>query len=288
MKPAERIKIIKEISEKMVQEEWPMVDLILRQFQLPTSDMWNGNKDSYIINMIDQASDSILVELGGYYGIGNVRSQPVHSPDFWEDNYYRLFISHRSSDKAEVTALQAALLNCGISAFVAHKDIKPSKEWLSQIELALRTCDGLLAYLTDKFHGSQWTDQEVGFAIARGVRVIPLNKGQLPYGFMGKYQALNTGSMTTLHQAIEIMKVAMTDSRTGASFAELITHRLAASKDYGTSSNCMTAIEALPLIKPEELQKLKSAFNSNKQFSGVGGMTGRMKRLFQKFGQTFN
>lgn len=285
MKPGERVDLIREISERMNQDEWPMVDLILRQFNLPTADSWNGDKIYYIIHMLDGASDESLKELAGYFGIGRARAQPENSPDFWEDNYYRLFISHRSEDKTEVGALQKSLANCGISAFVAHVDITPSKEWLEQIELALRTCDGLLAYLTDKFNDSQWTDQEIGFALARGVRVIPLEKGLLPYGFMGKYQALRPGKLDTLHVAVEVMKLVLNDPRTGPSFAELIIKRLASSPDYGTSSNCMTALEALPVVMPQELKTLKSAFDSNNQFSGVMGMTGRVKRLYQKFGQ---
>lgn len=288
MKPGERVDLIREISERMNQDEWPMVDLILRQFSLPTTDMWNGDKSNYIIHMLDGASNEILKELAGYFGIGGARAQPINSPDFWEDNYYRLFISHRSEDKVEVGLLQKSLANCGISAFVAHVDITPSKEWLEQIELALRTCDGLLAYLTDKFHESHWTDQEIGFALARGARVIPLERGILPYGFMGKFQALRPGKLDTLHIAVEIMKLVLNDPRTGPSFAELIIGRLAMSPGYGTSSSCMTALEALPVIKPQELKKLEEAFISNNQFNGVKGMTGRMKRLYQKFGQVWS
>lgn len=259
MKPGQRVDLIRKISERMNQEEWPMVDLILRQFDLPTTDMFNGDKIHYIIQMLDGASSDILNELAGYFGIGNVRAQPENSPDFWEDNFYRLFISHRSEDKAEVGALQKALSNCGISAFVAHVDITPSREWLEQIELALRTCDGLLAYLTDQFHNSSWTDQEVGFALARGVRVIPLEKGVLPYGFMGRYQALRTGNLTTQSTAIEIMKLVLNDPRTGPTFAELIIGKLESSKDYATSSSSMHSLEALPSIKPHEFSRLKKS-----------------------------
>jgi hypothetical protein len=287
MKPGERVDLIREISERMNQEDWPMVDLILRQFHLPTEDTWSGNKIYYIMQMLDDAPNEALNELAGYFGFGGARAQPINSPDFWEDDFYRLFISHRSEDKVEVGALQNALSNCGISAFVAHVDITPSREWQEQIELALRTCDGLLAYLTPEFHGSQWTDQEIGFAIARGARVIPLERGTLPYGFMGKYQALRTGPLDNLRVAIEIMELVMNDPRSGPSFAELIISKLESSKGYSTSSSCMSALEALPVIKPSEFTRLNAAFTSNDQFNGVRGMNGRIKRLFSKFGQTF-
>jgi hypothetical protein len=50
--------------------------------------------------------------------------------------------------------------------------------------------DAFVAVMTERFHVSDWTDQEVGFALARGVPVIALRLGRDPYGFLGKFQAL--------------------------------------------------------------------------------------------------
>src|SRR5437763_5149534 len=44
-------------------------------------------------------------------------------------------------------------------------------------------------FLHPSFHESKWCDQEVGFALARRVPVLPLNFGINPYGFMAKFQA---------------------------------------------------------------------------------------------------
>ena len=86
-------------------------------------------------------------------------------------------------------ALQDALLNFGISAFVAHNDIEPARDWQTHIETALSTCDALVALLHPKFHQSNWTDQEIGFAMGRGVPVFSVRFGQDPYGFIGRFQA---------------------------------------------------------------------------------------------------
>ena len=50
--------------------------------------------------------------------------------------------------------------------------------------------DAFAALMTEGFHDSDWTDQEVGFALARGVPVIAVKLGRDPYGFLGKFQAL--------------------------------------------------------------------------------------------------
>jgi hypothetical protein len=77
-----------------------------------------------------------------------------------------------------------------VSAFVAHDDIEPTKEWQAEIERALFSMDALVALLSEDFYGSRWTEQEVGVAIGRGVPVIPIRLGSDPHGLMGKYQAL--------------------------------------------------------------------------------------------------
>ena len=78
----------------------------------------------------------------------------------------------------------------GVSCFVAHKDIQPTKAWQDEIERALANMDGFVALMTVDFHDSDWADQEVGFALARGVPIIAVRLGRNPYGFIGKFQGL--------------------------------------------------------------------------------------------------
>ena len=118
------------------------------------------------------------------------------SPDaakhLWADEHFRLFLSHKDEVKREAAVLRDKLRYYGISAFVAHEDIRPTKEWQDEIENALATMDGFIALMTPNFHDSDWTDQEVGYAIARGVPIISVRMGRDPYGFLGKFQALTT------------------------------------------------------------------------------------------------
>lgn len=108
----------------------------------------------------------------------------------WERETYRVFLSHKTEVKHEASELKHQLGIYGISAFVAHEDIHPTKEWQDEIENALASMDSFVAILTDKFHESLWTDQEVGFALGRGVPLVAVKLGRDPYGFIGKFQAL--------------------------------------------------------------------------------------------------
>ena len=105
-----------------------------------------------------------------------------------------VFISHLATYKEEAKQLKEKLKCFGISSFVAHEDIEPTAEWQDEIENALRNAKCLVALLKDGFRDSAWTDQEVGFAYARGIKIIPVMQGVAPYGFIGKIQGLKCDS----------------------------------------------------------------------------------------------
>lgn len=108
----------------------------------------------------------------------------------WGSEHMRVFLSHKATDKENTSRVKKALARCGIAAFVAHEDIEPTQEWQREIERALFSMDALVALLSKDYHDSNWTDQEVGVAIGRGVPLIAVRLGMDPYGLMGKGQGL--------------------------------------------------------------------------------------------------
>jgi TIR domain len=72
----------------------------------------------------------------------------------------------------------------GVDAFVAHDTIEPTRPWQDVIESALATCHALAALVTTDFKESNWCDQEVGFAVGRGILIISVRIGHDPYGFI--------------------------------------------------------------------------------------------------------
>jgi hypothetical protein len=54
----------------------------------------------------------------------------------WSNEGFRLFLSHKSEVKKEAAELKERLHLFGISCFVAHEDIHPTKAWQDEIENA--------------------------------------------------------------------------------------------------------------------------------------------------------
>lgn len=131
--------------------------------------------------MTETAPDEQLVDLASHVGFRFEMAPPAMEPSFWRKGMLRLFVSHLARYTQYAGELQQALLGYGISAFVAHNDIEPTSEWQTQIETALATCEALIALLHLNFHVSNWTDQEIGFAMGRGLSVYAVDFGQVPW-----------------------------------------------------------------------------------------------------------
>jgi hypothetical protein len=190
--PSQRVTLIKEIATKLSFEDWPLIDVTLKQFGLPTMDQWSSSRDAYVIQMIGEAKDNVLIDLGQHVGFQfQEQKSPGIDPPFWRKGMFRVFLTHLAMKRKFAADLQEALLDFGISCFVAHNDIEPTAEWCAEIEAALATCEALVALLHPTFHESNWTDQEIGFVMGRGLPTFAVHLGQDPYGFIGRFQAFN-------------------------------------------------------------------------------------------------
>jgi hypothetical protein len=199
MRPGERIKLIKEAAVSLVERPWPEIQLTLRQHGLNTyelrGDSWNEpTVDEYCIDQIAEAGDETLIDLHAYLlGEDAAPGMQQASDRPWGSNPVAVFVSHRHEDAEFVAQVRDVLSKFyGIDAFVAHNDINPSAAWRATIRTALASCHFMVAVLHEKFHDSQWCDQEVGWAMGRGVPIMPVRRqphtGQRFDGFLEEHQ----------------------------------------------------------------------------------------------------
>jgi len=196
----------------------------------------------------------------------------VVTPDIgkriWGESGFRLFLSHKSEFKKETAALKEALAHFGISGFVAHADIKPTKEWQDEIENALTSMEGFVALLTGDFHDSDWTDQEVGFAVSRGVPIIAVRLGKDPYGFIGKFQGL---SCDWEHTAFEILKLLIKCP----SMLESFVFSIERIRSFDRANIFAEMLPSIDQLLEGQVEQLIVAFNSNAQVRESYGFNGK-------------
>ncbi len=175
------------------------------------------NRADLVRAYLAKCSDSTLLDIGDQLGLSshNTHGHTISTDSkYWLVDHFRVFISHVHTTKQTAANLKFALQNYGISSFVAHEDISVSDEWREEIIKSLLTMDGLVAIISNDFGDSNWTDQEVGFAVCRDVLVIPLSKPCNPYGFIEKFQSLHTAGKSVGEVAEQVFKSICSNNRT--------------------------------------------------------------------------
>lgn len=281
--PSDRIRIIKEIAHRLGDEEWSLIDLTLKQFSLPYADTWTDTKEAYVIKMSENAPDEILINVARHVGLDYDIARPKVEPEFWLPNHFRLFISHLAKFRKQAAELQSFLRKYQITSFVAHNDIEPTTEWQNEIEAGLATCDGLVALLREGFHDSNWTDQEIGYAMGRGVLIIAISAEQDPYGFIGRFQALNGTGKDTGELARHIFDILRKNKQTRRRISEVLVSRLEQSGSYADAKEDMSLIEEVAYWDDSLSDRCKAAVKSNSQVRDAFGVPERIKHHINKW-----
>lgn len=220
---------------------------------------------------------------GDYQRAQPYSQHPIPDPDqigIWVPGLVRLFISHRDAHKKQANELAAALELDGISSFVAHDTIRPRAQWRAEIMKGLQTMEVLLAFVTDDFE-SAYTNQEVGFALGKGVPVVSLKLGKMPPpGFLSEEQAvrghLDNPSTTarTLypHIAAAVGKSERMQSAVVASFA--------AAPDYDAARVRFESMKAnISRLTDEQVETIADGFFKNENLHDAYYLTNHHKRL---------
>jgi hypothetical protein len=176
--------------------------------------------------------------------------------------------------------LRDTLEKVGISAFVAHADITPSKEWQQEIEVALRTCDALVALMEVGFHKSHWTDQEVGFVFGRGLPIIPVNMGEDPYGFIAKFQTTKYRDIETLGDTV--FKILLRDVRTSRLMSNALVHQFENSGSFAAANYNLRLLKKIQYWDMSLVERVKVAARKNDQVRGSFDVPEGVQLLMKK------
>jgi hypothetical protein len=200
----------------------------------------------------------------------------IISPDvekrIWGEEGYRVFLSHKSEVKIQTAQLKKELKQFGVSCFVAHEDIEPTKDWQVEIENALLSMNALVALMTEKFHESDWTDQEVGFALGRRVPIVSLKLGRGPYGFLWKFQAV---SCLWDSAAIEIIKTLLKhDQVDHDQLLDAYIKAVRKCENFAEANRLSKVLPSIVKLSDQQANDLISAFNENDQVRYSYGFLG--------------
>ena len=195
MKVADRFNMIDKVSRELQSRfGYREIDGYLAAFDIPPpGNVGVNSKRVYAKTALNAVDWDVLARIVDDLDLGSVPelAAAANPPANWRGQTgFKLFISHISKDKDKATRLKTCLAPYAIGGFVAHEDIHPTLEWQTEIERALFSMDAMVAVHTVGFSQSIWTQQEIGFALGRGTKVISFKMGEDPTGFISKRQAL--------------------------------------------------------------------------------------------------
>lgn len=280
-------------------------------------DNWNGGTTTWVLNLeiptalyvpiksrlkiIEEEIGSELTVLNKRYPndiLGNVQIYPVENralsagqrmspPDVdvkrvWGAFKFRLFLSHLSADKVLVSSLKSELSMRGVSAFVAHDDIEPSLKWKGEIECALRSMHALATILTPDFHASKWTDQEVGWALGRGLLVLPIRMGLDPYGFFGENQGIPGDKKPVAALASEIVRALLVNPQTRGEMKRSIVRSFQSASKWDEAKALKGVILQIDDFNEEDASVLIRACDDNSEVKQAFGVPEAIKRKFNR------
>jgi hypothetical protein len=133
--------------------------------------------------------------------------------------------------------------------------------------------DAFVALLTKKYHNSKWTDQEVGFAVARSVPIIPVKLDIDPYGFIGRLQALSCdwGEAPLALAKLLIRQPQMVEAYIGA---------LPKCLSFDQGNTLASVLPSIDTLSKEQADRLMNVFNDDSQLRGSFGFSGEKPSIF--------
>ena len=207
---------------------------------------------------------------------------PTYDPDslpIWKPGMVRLFISHRDTHKSKANELARALEPYGISSFVAHDTIEPMTQWRAEIRKGLETMEIMLAFVTDDFRESVWTNQEIGFALARKIPVISLKLQQRdPEGFIDEQQALK-GRLDAPAASVQVIYNLLAERLGNRERLQSgLISVFVASQSFPQTINCFKRmVEVVDRLSHDEVKRINDGFAANDQLHKCSYLTGSQR-----------
>lgn len=288
MNKLERIEIIdiigRELQNRMTFSE---IDSYMNSYNIETKGFVKGNsKWVYVKDILPYTNDNIILQIASELKINHPTLSEVENnlieTNFWKPGHFKLFISHLSTFKEKTSLLKNDLEKYGISAFVAHEDIEPTKQWQNEIEKGLFTMDALCAILMPGFKESNWTDQEIGVAIGRKLLVIPIRKGLDPYGFIGKYQGYQSHNKKIHEVGESIFQIISKNPKTKNKYLSIICELFLMSNSFEDGLNRIKIINKIDHISSNKLKQIHTRIIENKNLKNKDILS-EFNKLSEKF-----
>jgi hypothetical protein len=140
--------------------------------------------------------------------------------------------------------------------------------------------NALAAILTPEFHGSNWTDQEIGWALGRNLLVLSVRIGSDPYGFFGENQGIPGVNVAPQVIASEIVHTLLRNPQTHGEMKRSIVRSFKSASSWDEAKTLKALIMTIEDFTDEEKESLRKACEDNSQVKSAFGVSEAVLRRF--------
>ncbi|MGI9406404.1 MAG: toll/interleukin-1 receptor domain-containing protein [Hyphomicrobiaceae bacterium] len=238
---------------------------MLDALDVPNVERPDGGYPEYHRHRFRLADDHQMQQAQEFFQVGPF----VQHQSCWTAPGLRLFVSHVAAAVETVMPLQAALLERGVSSFLAHDEIEDGEIWRDVLLDALAQMHALLAFHSNGFYASSWCGQEVGYALGRGVQVVSVNDGEDPPGFLQAVQGRRWNPDFASEVADRVVARLQRDETNREALGEEFARRLKFSGTYDRSEACTARLRELRPLSALAKRSVELGSNLNDQVPGI-------------------
>ncbi len=190
----DRLNLIEEIAKQtFAQLEPDMRDRFIDAYKIPIVPIPGGAMESvkYLALRMENTKMSVLKKIAEELKIDishlpapSTKSKKTPIKKEIDSSPMIGFISYEHTDVDYANRLNKILAKYNIAAFVAYRNTREGEPFQPDIIAALNKMTFFISIHTEAFSASAYCQQEVGFALARGVKMIQIKLGKDPDGFI--------------------------------------------------------------------------------------------------------
>jgi nucleoside 2-deoxyribosyltransferase len=202
--------------------------------------------------------------------------------DSMEKTVMKFFLSYSSDDSELAGQIKTTLEDMfGVDVFLAHDDIQPSSEWQREILSTLEQADVFIPILTESFEVSDYTDQETGYALARGIFVIPIKIKAIPHGFISHIQALKFQAESPQGSCQTIARAVVRNPKLRKSFLDDLIKNFGGSYSFDRAKAMSAGLMSLDGYTRQQKNEIIRLATDNAQIYGSFGAKKNLERFIK-------
>ncbi len=267
----QRIRLVLAVIEALNELPVDRMNVILSSYDLltmPTDTYGTFDPSDALRQSVQDASDEVLIGIAEYFDLpipGDVMGTAITAVGLWKPDVVRVFLSHLATHKEFASQVSERLEPYGIQGFVAHTHIEITAVWQTEIERALNSTEVLVGLLHAGFCESSWSQQEVGWALGRGIPVKMIRLGEDPKGFSARHQWRPCGPEDSKAVAMEVVRLLNTEPRLNMRVSDMLIAALRSAGNYFAARDAAEEVRKLGTLTPAQLDAVERAYIANDQ-----------------------